>query len=243
LSIRIEHGDCFDIMRALPANAVELVLTDIPYDEVNDRAEDQGGLRELDKGYADVATFELAPFVEELVRVCSGTFAVWCGTMQVSELMRLFRAHGLILPRVGVWEKTNPSPVNAQHFYVSGLEFCVLAKKRRCYYSRGYAKAKWTGPVVPSSRRRHVTEKPVWLFEEQLIASTLPGMTVLDPCAGAGPAAEAALRTGRNAIVCDIVEANFHNIRRRVSATRGAMWEAEFAANPPRDVTASFVID
>jgi len=46
------------------------VLTDIPYNEV-DRP--SNGLRNLDKGSADILTFDLEKFLIEIDRVCSAT--------------------------------------------------------------------------------------------------------------------------------------------------------------------------
>ena len=81
------HGDCLERMKEIPDGSVDMVLTDIPYGEVN-RA--NSGLRNLDKGLADIVNFDLSKLCEDLHRVCSGSIYVFCGIEQVSEIRRIF---------------------------------------------------------------------------------------------------------------------------------------------------------
>jgi hypothetical protein len=113
------------LLPTLPPNVVAMVLTDIPYGAVS---RPSSGLRNLDKGDADITTFSLEPFVAELVRVCAGSCYVFCEFAQVSPVATAFRSHGLTI-RIGVWQKTNPSPMNGKDLWLSALELCVFARK------------------------------------------------------------------------------------------------------------------
>ena len=59
-----------DIFPTMEDDSVTLTLTDIPYDEVNRKS---GGLRNLDKRDADIITFSLNDFIDEVVRITSGS--------------------------------------------------------------------------------------------------------------------------------------------------------------------------
>lgn len=48
---------------------LDMTLTDIPYGEANRASAKQGGLRQLNKGQADLVTFDLRSFVAEVIRV------------------------------------------------------------------------------------------------------------------------------------------------------------------------------
>lgn len=197
-AVTLYHGDCMAVLPGLPTDSVALVLTDIPYGEVT-RPIGAGfdKVRSWDKGDADVVTFELEPFVTELLRVCFGSFYVFCGIEQISPLVELFTAAGLTT-RVGVWEKTNPSPVNGQHLWLSGTEHCVFARKSKATFNEHCRVPVWRYPNGSSDR--HPTEKPSELFRRLLLASSDPGDTVLDPCAGSGTTLRAAKDLGRRAI-------------------------------------------
>ena len=64
-----------EYMKTMPDECVNLTLTDIPYDGVN---RDSNGLRKLDKGDADIITFDLDKFLDEVYRVTSGTIIIFC---------------------------------------------------------------------------------------------------------------------------------------------------------------------
>lgn len=66
--IQLFHGDCIEVMKTLPSDSVDLVLTDIPYNEVN--RNNTNGIRNLDKGAADVLTFNLDYAISEILRSC-----------------------------------------------------------------------------------------------------------------------------------------------------------------------------
>ncbi|MHA3724229.1 DNA-methyltransferase [Leucobacter sp. HY1910] len=65
--------------------------------------------------------------------------------------------------------------------------------------------------------RTHETVKPLALMEYLVKLVTPAGGTVLDPFAGSGTTAEAALRTGRNGVVCEREEDFLPLIKQRIA--------------------------
>ena len=78
----LKHGDCMDFFKELDDNSIDLVLTDIPYDIVN---RSSNGLRNLDKGKADVLTFNIKDFVSECYRVAKTTI-IFCGAEPPAQI-------------------------------------------------------------------------------------------------------------------------------------------------------------
>ena len=113
-----------NVLPSLADGSISVTLTDIPYDEVNRKS---GGLRNLDKSHADIITFPLDDFIDEVVRVTSGSIYIFCGSVQVSHIRNRLIEHKLSV-RHCIWEKTNPSPMNGQHIWLSSIENCVFAK-------------------------------------------------------------------------------------------------------------------
>ena len=81
MSNKIIQGDCIEEMKKILDKSIPLILTDIPYDVVNRKS---NGLRKLDKGNADILTFNLQEFLKECNRICSGSIYIFCSTEQVS---------------------------------------------------------------------------------------------------------------------------------------------------------------
>lgn len=168
-----------------------MVLTDVPYNEVNRRS---SGLRNLTKGVADDAIFDECLLIENICRIISGSAYVFCGIKQISLFTEVFQNAGLTT-RLGVWHKTNPSPMNGSRLWVSGLEACVFARKPNAVFNEHCQSAIWQ--TASTRSKIHPTQKPVALFERLVAASSNPDDLVLDPFAGSATTAIAAHRTGR----------------------------------------------
>jgi len=210
--MKLFNGDCLVELKKVKTNSVDLVLTDIPYGEVNQKS---GGLRILDRGYADICNFDVDSLIVELFRVCKQSFYIFCGTEQISGIVKKLKSLN-VSTRVGVWNKTNPSPMNGEHIYLSGLEFCVYGKKPNATFNEHCKKAIWEFPSGMS--KRHPTEKPVALFEKLILASSKENDVVLDCCMGSGTTGVAAINTGREFIGIELKEEYFKIAEERISA-------------------------
>lgn len=177
----------------------ELVVTDIPYGQLNDlsgnvRERYKGPLRVNSRGAADVIDFELKQFVDFLVDRFKGSAYVFCSTEQVSELRKLFTSHG-ITTRLCIWEKTNPSPANGEHLWLSGVETCIYARKKGAVFNQHCKNTVWRFPC--GRREIHPTQKPVELMKFLIESSSNAGDLVYDPCFGSASTAIACMDAGR----------------------------------------------
>jgi DNA modification methylase len=197
---KVLHIDAIELLQSLDANKIDLLLTDIPYEYVN---KSSNGLRNLDKGDANTKTFELPIFLDEVYRITKGSGYIFCGKEQISEIFDFFNKKG-VTTRLMIWEKTNPSPMNCQYTWMSGIESFIYFKKPKATFNEHYKNS-----VVrfPNGRGKvHPTEKPLQLFEYLIEVSSNKGDLICDPCMGSGTAAVAAKKLGRNYIVGDISE-------------------------------------
>ena len=205
------QGDCLEVMKEIPDNIVDLVLCDLPYGEVSQKS---SGLRLLDRGNADKCEIDLYDLVKDFNRVCSGSIYAFCGTKQISILVEQFQKYKMTT-RVGVWEKSNPSPMNGTRLWVSGLEFCVFARKPKAIFNEHCQKALWK---APSGRSKvHPTEKPIKLMERLILASSNEGSTILDNTMGSGTTGVACMNTNRRFLGIEMDSAYFQIAQERIS--------------------------
>lgn len=102
---QIYNADCITFMGGVSDDAIDLTLTDIPYSMRNMKS---NRLRKLDKGKADILTFDIADFLENVYRITKGTIIIFCGQGQLSQIFNFFlekqkKHKGTV--RQLVWEK------------------------------------------------------------------------------------------------------------------------------------------
>ena len=210
MSVELYYGNCFDRLKKFPSKSVDLLLTDIPYGVIN---RDSNGLRALNKEDADIADFNLTECTDELCRVTAGSIYVFCSTEQVSDIRRAMVRDGMTT-RLCIWEKTNPSPMNGQHVWLSGIECCVFGKRRGATFNEH---CKNTVFRYPCGRNKiHPTQKPLELIERLVLASSNEGDVVCDPFMGSGTTGVACVKNNRHFIGMEKNAEYFSSAEKRI---------------------------
>lgn len=215
---KIYNMDCIKGMSKLEDNSVQLILTDIPYNEVSKNGEERakyfGQLRKIDKDNADKLTFDLDIFLNECYRISKGTIYIFCGIEQVSYIFNYFNSKKDVMVRQCAWKKTNPAPSNGQHMWLSSMENCIFVKKRKTIFNQNCKSAVWEFPTGRS--KIHPTDKPLNLFTYLIESSSQEGDLILDPCIGSGTTAIACINTNRNYIGFELDEEYYKAARERI---------------------------
>ena len=212
--IKLLQGDCMELMNNIPNESIDLVLTDIPYGEVN---REDNGLRKLDKENADVLTFDLTNFLEQLYDKAKSTIIIFCGKEQVSLIHSYFndkQKKGKGTVRQLIWEKSNPSPMNGQHIYLSGVENAIWFKKRGGTFNAHCKNTVFKYPIGRS--KLHPTEKNHLLLQELILDNSNENDLILDPCMGSGSTGVVALQNNRNFLGIELNQNYFEIAKNRL---------------------------
>lgn len=199
----IFNTDCMEFMSNIKQDGVfDVTITDIPYDKVN---RTDNGLRNLDKSYADILTFNLNDFLDEVYRLTKGTIIIFCGNEQYSIIYDYFNTKSISkqgTTRQIVWHKTNPSPMNGQYMYLNATENAVWFKKRGTTFN---AHCKHNVFNYPTGRSKiHPTEKNHELIKDLILDNSNEGDIIFDPCAGSLAHCLVAKENGRRYVGCEL---------------------------------------
>lgn len=213
--------DCMKYMSNIIEGGVTLTLTDIPYGEVN---RSSNGLRELDKGKADIMTFDLISFLDELYRITSSTIIVFCGKNQFSEIYEYFdnkQKEGKGTVRQLIYSKQNPSPMNGQTIYLSSVENAVWFKKRGGVFNAFCKGTVFSYPVGAS--KIHPTEKPHGLLQELILDNSNENDIIFDPCCGSGSHLLIAKQLHRQWLGCELNKEWYDIANKRIHMVTGEL--------------------
>jgi len=201
------NGDAFKLIKDIPDQSVDLILTDPPYNigsystgniKFKSRKEMNNDIADWDQDIIDPT--ELS---DEFIRVLKPT-----GNLFIFTGSNLFgKWHSILDPKFDTfqymaWHKTNPTPSVRKSSFLNSLELIV------CCWNKGHT---WnfttqnemhnfyqSGICQGKERRKHPTQKPLKILQHIISIASNPGDLVFDPFMGSGSTGEASLRIGRN---------------------------------------------
>jgi site-specific DNA-methyltransferase (adenine-specific) len=222
--IKIYHGDCLDILAAIPAASVDLVFADPPYFLSNGGITCHAGkMVSVNKGAWDRSrgADENHQFNRAWLAACQRVLKP-DGSIWVSGTSHVIHSVGFAMQQLGFkllndisWVKPNPPPNLSCRYFTHATETIIWAardKKSRHKFNYKLMKQMNAGrqmksvwqilPPAADEKKfgKHPTQKPLELLERILLASSSEGDLVLDPFLGSGTSALASLRLSRGAV-------------------------------------------
>ncbi|MDR1101179.1 MAG: hypothetical protein LBL34_02330 [Clostridiales bacterium] len=219
--IEITCGDCLDIMKKIPTESVDLIVTDPPYNLSKDYGNDSDKM-----GKDDYITFS-CDWLSEASRVLkpTGTMYVFMGVRYISYIYELMERNlGLhfnswiswcYTQGIGKTKGFSPRHDDILMFTKSNkFKFNLdnIRVPQKYYRSINNMRGANPGNVwefshvhyCQANRQNHPTQKPEALFERMILASSDEGDLVLDPFCGSGTSLRVCQQTNRNGIGIEI---------------------------------------
>jgi site-specific DNA-methyltransferase (adenine-specific) len=192
-------GDCFEIMRNIPDESIDMILTDPPYG-----MSFQSGHRKQkhNKIIGDSSLEWLDEFVEQSYRLAKQNTAhyIFCSFHNIDIFKQAFEKKFKI-KNILVWEKNNTSMGDLKADFAPKVEFVLFVQK-----GRRLINGKRDPNIFKFTRTQnnlHPTEKPTDMFEYLLSKFSNVGEVILDPFAGSGTTGVACKNTGRDYILIE----------------------------------------
>lgn len=243
--LQLIHGDSLNILHKLKTENIDMIFADPPYFLSNDGITCQGGrMVSVNKGSWDkinsksTSVDEKHKFNRKWIKLCKRVLKP-NGSIWISGTLHNIYSIGMALEQEGfkiinniTWQKTNPPPNLACRCFTHSTETILWAQKndKKSRHFFNYQKMKelnngkqmkdvWIGNLTKRSEKtegRHPTQKPEYLLERIMQASTEEGQVVMDPFCGSGTTGVIALRYGRKFIGVDNCEEYLQISQRRL---------------------------
>lgn len=226
--VMLLHADTFKMMDQIKEESIDMIFADPPYFLSNGGISNSGGnVVSVDKGDWDKISSleEKHEFNRRWIRLARSILKP-NGTIWISGSLHNIYSVGMALEQEGfkilnniTWQKTNPAPNLSCRYFTHSTETILWARKNdknaKHYYNYDLMKEinggkqmkdVWTGTLTRQVEKwagKHPTQKPEYLLERILLASTKEGDLVLDPFIGSGTTAVVAKRLNRRCIGID----------------------------------------
>lgn len=208
--------DCFDFLKTIENNSIDLILTDPPYEisretGFSDMSQENGVDRlgvSMEFGEWDKEFKNLDGVIKEFYRVLkpSGTLIIFYDLWKITPLSKMLTDAKFKQLRFIEWIKKNPVPLNSKKNYLTNAReiALVVVKNGSSTFNSEYDNGVYSYPIYHSEDRFHPTQKPVDLFEALIKKHSNKGETVLDCFMGSGTTAIASYKTDRKFKGCEI---------------------------------------
>ena len=207
--LQLIAGDSFKILTKMKPESVDMIFADPPYFLSNDGITCQSGkMVSVNKGSWDKLSEsgngveEKHKFNRKWIKLCKKVLKS-DGTIWISGTLHNIYSIGMALEQEGfkiinniTWQKTNPPPNLACRCFTHSTETILWARKndKKSRHFFNYQKMKemnggkqmkdvWTGSVTKPSEKvegKHPTQKPEYLLERIILASTEKEQVILD---------------------------------------------------------------
>lgn len=215
----MESGDVREVLKHYRDNTFDLMVTDPPYRVISggngNKAAPKGMLKKNDGkifDFNDIAFEEWLPDCYRVLKEGSHAY-IFSNFLNLEALMKAVQEVGFQIHNLLVWVKNNANP---NRWYMKNHEYVLLCRKGKAKAINNCgSKTVHQFNNILGGQKTHETEKPVDLLEFYIENSSNPGDWCLDPFAGSGSFAEAALRTARRFVTIEIDDKYLDGIHSR----------------------------
>ena len=223
LKLEIYNESCFNYLKRIESNSIDLILIDPPYEVSRDTNFQSGEatgkdtdrfMISMDFGDWDKNFTALDKVIKECYRILKkgGTLICFYDLWKITTLKEYFEEAKFKQLRFIEWVKTNPVPINSKVNYLTNAREIALTgvKGGKPTFNSEYDKGIYEYPINHEKGRFHPTQKPLKLIEELILKHSKEDDIVLDCFSGAGTTAVASVKNNRNFTGCEISPTYFN---------------------------------
>lgn len=240
-------GNSRDVIKRIPDNSIDFILTDPPY---NIGKHSTGniplpGRTPMNNDVADWDWIDFHPeeWAEEFIRILkpTGNLFIFTTYNQIGKWYDCLD-HRFDASNFMIWHKTNPAPKIFQAGFLNSCEMvftCWNKKHTWNFISQKEMHNFVESPICMRPERlsnpKHPAQKPVSILRKMLQIASNPGDIVFDPFMGVGSTGVAALEMGRKFIGVELDKIYYQASRSRIEAiTNKNQNSAEGCLQEPR---------
>jgi site-specific DNA-methyltransferase (adenine-specific) len=212
--IDFQQMDCFDGLKDIPDNSVDLVATDPPYGIGLRKGYKEGNkLVAGDDGFS--VMFFLDDLLSELKRVMKDGTACYIFTrFDVMPYWFMKCKNYFDVKSCIIWSKGGGGIGDLQGNYALNYEMCLYMVKGRHLLNGKREGAVWN--IGKCRQEYHETQKPVEVMEKIIEKSSNVGGIVLDPFAGSATTGIACKNLNRSFIGFEMIKENYDVAKSRI---------------------------
>lgn len=222
----LHQGDCLEILKTLPDESVDAVITDPPY------GIDYQSARRTDKTeWKPKIANDKRPFVwwlHDAYRITkpAGCLMCFCRWDVQEAFRQAIEWSGFKVESQIIWDRKIHGMGDLKKQFAPQHDVIWFATKGDFSFPGNRPQSIISIPRVDSGSLVHPNEKPIELMKYLISCVTQKGNTVVEPFAGSGSTLDASEQLGRNSIGIELSPEYCEVIRRRMAGIEANLFSA-----------------
>lgn len=215
-------GDAYKLIKEIPDNSIDLIVTDPPYD-----FDTKHGFSPYLTGikfFDDIKDNKInqsidMSILDDFMRICKiPNIYIWCNRPQILNYLKYFVENHDCKYEIIIWNKTNVPPMCNGHYLVD-KEYCLYfykGIKLNTSYDTAMTVYRSSMNVEDKKYYHHPTIKPESIIKNMILNSSNENDIVFDPFSGSGTTCKVAKDLNRRYIGFEINEKYYEISKRRL---------------------------
>lgn len=229
--IDLRYGDCLELMKNIPSESIDLVVTDCPYHIISGgctnipRKDEPSGIFNHRNTFTqanaksgklfdnnDIKFIDWLPDVYRVLKPNTHCY-IMINARNLKELQQEAEKVGFKFQNILIWDKGNATP---NRYYLNAYEMILMLRKGNAKNINNMGTKNIISIKNIIGNKLHPTEKPVELNKILIKNSSNENDLILDPFMGAGSCGLACKESNRNFIGIEIDEKYYAIAKQRI---------------------------
>lgn len=222
--MKLLNGDCLEIMKQIPNESVDMVLTDPPYlcdySRHDSKSRFSKKIANDENNSANECMIE--KYLQECYRIMKDNTAIYCfcNYKKIDFFKQQIETAGFNLKNIIIWDKQRNGMGDLSTTFGYSYEFIIFASKGQPKIRGKRISDVWQFARVKPKEQEHQNQKPVDLLVQAIEKSSDENSVVFDGFMGSGSTGVACINTNRDFIGIELDENYFNIAKKRIEEAK-----------------------
>lgn len=217
--IDLRCGDCLEVMKDIPSESIDLIVTDPPYLIKYKTNRRKNKTHDFCSEILNDDNYDLiSNYIKQCYRIMKDNTAMYmfCNCDRVDFFKQELEKAGFKVKNMIIWVKNNHTAGDLKAQFGKQYEIIFLVNKGRCLFNGKRLTDVWNYNRVSGNKQVHQNQKPIDLLERCILKHSKDNDVVFDGFMGSGSTGVACINTNRNFIGIELDESYFNIAKERI---------------------------
>lgn len=217
--IKLYKGDCLELMKDIPDESIDLIVTDPPYLIKYKTCHRKNKSHDFCSEILNDDNYDLiSNYIKECYRILKKNTAMYmfCNCDRVDFFKQELEKAGFKIKNMIIWVKNNWTAGDLKAQFGKQYEIIFLVNKGRKYFNGKRITDVWKFDRVSGNKQVHQNQKPLDLLEQCILKHSKDNDVIFDGFMGSGSTGIACVNTNRSFIGIELDENYFNIAKERI---------------------------